>query len=288
VQAGKRYQVRDGERWVVWDADWGAVTDETEQEGGPPSASSAFLLDPVALVGAYQLETAGQVEVAGRAARRVHAVPRSDHDGATPVVFSLGAGADELELAVDAERGALLRAEARLRGEPFHRLDVTDIVFGPIPAETFLPVLPPGVVASTWPRPERFPLHELQDVAPFPVLSPARIPDGWRLVESLFTAARARPAVEAEVSLVYASPEGAYTVSISERAATGGRRDWLDWTRDGDVEVADAGEHVEPRHHLRVERSGTLVELSGADPSLLRGLARALAPTPTEAPRLSP
>ncbi len=43
----KRYQVRDGERWVVWDADWGAVTDETEQEGGPPSTSYAFLLDPV-------------------------------------------------------------------------------------------------------------------------------------------------------------------------------------------------------------------------------------------------
>src|SRR6476659_7645204 len=56
VQAGKRYQVRDGERWVVWDADWGAVTHETAPEGGPPSTSYALLLDPVGLVGAYRLE----------------------------------------------------------------------------------------------------------------------------------------------------------------------------------------------------------------------------------------
>ena len=30
AQAGRRYQVRDGERWVAWDADWGAVSDQTE------------------------------------------------------------------------------------------------------------------------------------------------------------------------------------------------------------------------------------------------------------------
>ena len=75
---------------------------------------------------------------------------------------------------------------------------------------------------------------------------------------------------------------------VSERAATGDRRDWLEWARDGDLETADAGEHVEPRHHVRVEREGTLVELSGPDPLLLHDLARALAPAPTEAPRLSP
>lgn len=288
VQAGKRYQVRDGARWAVWDADWGAVTDETEQEGGPPSASYAFLLDPVALVGAYRLEATGATEVAGRAARCLRAVPRSCSEGTTAVVFGVGAGADEVELALDAERGALLRAEARLGSEPFHRLEVTDIAFGPIPAETFRPVLPPGVVAAGWQRPERLPLHELQGVAPFPVLAPARIPDSWRLVESLFTAARARPATEAEVSLVYTSTDGAYSVVVSERAAGGAPGDWLDWTRVGELEIADAGAHVEPRHHVRLERDGTIVELSGSDASLLGDLARALAPAPTEPPGVSP
>ena len=288
AQAGRRYQVRDGERWVAWDADWGAVSDQTEQEGGPPSATYGLLLDPVALVGAYRLAPARDVEIALRPARCVRAVPRSGPEGATSVVFTLGPGADDVELAVDAERGTLLRAEARLGGEPFHRLEVTDITFGPLPAETFDPRLPPGVVASRWQRPERLPLHELQAAAPFPVLAPARLPDGWRLAESLFTAARGRPPIEAEVSLLYASANGAYSVGVSERAATGVRRDWLEWARDGDLETADAGEHVEPRHHVRVEREGTLVELSGPDPLLLRELARALAPAPTEAPRLSP
>ena len=288
VQAGKRYQVRDGERWVVWDADWGAVTHETEQEGGPPAASYAFLLDPVAIVGAYRLDTAGTVEVAGRAAQSVRAVPRTGAEGATAIVFGLGPGADELELAVDAERGALLRTDARLRGEPFRRLEVTEIAFGPIHAEAIEPALPPGVVASGWVRPERLPLHELQRAAPFRVLAPARVPDGWRLVESLFTAARAHPAIEAEVSLVYASPDGAYMVVVGQRAASSTRHDWLEWTRDGELALADSGEHAEPRYHVRVERDGTLVELAGSDLTLLRDLARALAPAPAEAPRLPP
>ena len=288
MQAGKRYQVRDGERWVVWDADWGAVTHETEQEGAPPAASYAFLLDPIAIVGAYRLDATGTVEAAGRAAQSVHAVPRTGAEGATTIVFGLGPGADELELAVDAERGALLRADARLRGEPFRRLEVTEIAFGPIHAEAIEPALPPGVVASGWVRPERLPLHELQRAAPFRVLAPARVPDGWRLVESLFTAARAHPAIEAEVSLVYASPDGAYMVVVGQRAASSTRHDWLEWTRDGELALADSGEHAEPRYHVRVERDGTLVELAGSDLTLLRDLARALAPAPAEAPRLPP
>ena len=66
---------------------------------------------------------------------------------------------------------------------------------------------------------------------------------------------------------------------------TGAPREWLDWARDGELQIADAGAHVEPRHHVRVEREGTLVELSGPDPSLLRDLARTLVPAPTEPPR---
>ena len=54
-----------------------------------------------------------------------------------------------------------------------------------------------------------------------------------------------------------------------------------------DLEIADAGEHVEPRHHVRVERHGTLVELSGSDAELLAELARALVPASSEPPRLT-
>ncbi|HEX3292065.1 MAG TPA: hypothetical protein VHR46_11780 [Gaiella sp.] len=285
VQSGKRYVVRDGDRWASWDADWGAVTNETEQEGGPPSTTYALLLDPVAVVAAYRLDDLGETEVADRAALRVRAVPRAA-DSAGAVVFHLGAGAEELELAIDAERGALLRTEAFIGGEPFRRLEVTDVAFVPIPPDVLVPTLPGGAVASRWQRPERLALHELQGTAPFTVFTPARVPEGWRLAESLFTAPRDHPPVEAEVSLVYTSPDGAYGVTVSERAAGGAARDWLEWRPDGDLEVADLGEHAEPRHHVRVERDGTAVELSGSDAVLLASLARALAPAPTEAPRL--
>jgi outer membrane lipoprotein-sorting protein len=286
VQAGVRYTVRDGERWASFDADWGAVTHETEQEGGPPSTTYALLLDPVAVVATYRLEATGESRVADRPSHRVRAVPRTALDVGGAVVFQLGAGADELDLAVDAERGALLRAEASFGGEPFRRLEVTEIAFEPLPAGLFTPTLPAGAVASRWQRPERLPLHDLPGVAPFPVFVPGRVPSGWRLVERLFTAPREHPPVEAEVSLVYASPDGAYGVTVSERAAGGRQRDWLEWSSDGELETADAGEHVEPRHHVRVERAGTVVELSGADGSLLAELARSLVPAPTEPPRL--
>ena len=85
---------------------------------------------------------------------------------------------------------------------------------------------------------------------------------------------------------MYASTDGAYAVGVSERAAAGVRRDWLEWTRDGDLEIADAGEHVEPRHHVRVERDGTSWSSPGADPSLLARPRPRLAPAPTEPPRL--
>ena len=287
VQAGKRYLVRDGDRWASWDADWGAVTHETEQEGGPPSASHAFLLDPVSIVGSFRLEPFGAREVAGREARTVRAVPRADREVTGPALFRIGPGADVVELAIDAERGALLRSEASLDGQPFLRLEVTEIAFRPHAPEMFAPELPAGAVATGgWPRPLPLPLHELASPAPFPVVVPGRVPEGWRLVTGLLTVGRERPPVEPEVSLVYASADGAYGVTVSERHASAPRPVWLAWEWEGDLETADAGEHVEPRHHVAVEREGTRVELCGADPTLLVDLAGSLVPAPTEPPRL--
>ncbi len=288
VQAGKRTLVRDGERWASWDSDWGAVTSESEQGAGPPSSTYAFLLDPVGVLGSFLLEPLGRAEVAGRDAWRVRARARPEPEGSGSVVFRLGPGADRVELAIDAERGALLRTEAFLGGEPFHRLEVTEITFGQSPSEDFDLTLPDGVVASRgWPRPERLPLHELAGAAPFAVFVPERVPEGWRLFERLFTAGRERPPVEPEVFLGYTSREGAYEVGVRQRSSSSTRAEWLDWQPgDEGLEVADAGENVEPRHHVRVVRGGTLVELSGADRTLLIELARSLVPAPAEAPRL--
>ena len=279
--------MRDGERWVSWDEDWGATTNESDE--GAPSAQYGLLLDPVGLTTAFRLEPLDTVRVADREGLAALATPRRSSDGGDVFALRIGAGADTVELAIDAERGALLRAAAFVDGEPFQRLEVTELAFGPIPPAVFEPSLPPGVEPSArWPRPERLPLHELSAAAPFTVLVPDLLPEGWRLLESLFTAGREKPPLEPEVFLSYGSRDGAYLVSISARAAPSPRREWLAWEWDGEFEAADAGEHVEPRHHVRVVRGGTIVELSGADAPLLRDLARALAPAPAEAPRLPP
>jgi outer membrane lipoprotein-sorting protein len=285
-QARKRYLVRDGDRWLSWDADWGAASDETEGEGRAPSPPYAFLLDPFELVSTLRLEPAGTTEVAGRAAARMRATPR-DRTGGGGAIHGIGAGADGYELALDMERGVLLRCEASLEGKPFHRLEVSDIVFGPIDARTFEVAVPEGAEQPAgWFRPERLELLELAAAAPFAVFVPAEVPAGWRLVERLLTPAHERPRVDPAVSLLYASREGAYEVNIHERAVGSEHRDWLTWRREGDLEVADAGEDAAPRHHVRVVRKGTVVELSGGDPALLAGLARSLVPAPADPPRL--
>ena len=285
-QARKRYLVRDGDRWLSWDADWGAASDETEREGGTPAPSYAFLLDPFELVSTLRLEPAGTMEVAGRAAVRARATAR-DRTGGGGAIHRIGGGADGYELALDMEHGVLLRCEASLDGKPFHRLEVSEIEFGPIDARTFEVAVPKGAEQPAgWFRPERLELHELAAAAPFAVFVPAEVPPGWRLVERLMTPAHERPRVDPAVSLVYASREGAYEVTIHERAVGSEHRDWLTWRREGDLEVADAGEHVTPRHHVRVVREETVVELSGGDPALLAGLVRSLVPAPVDPPRL--
>jgi hypothetical protein len=285
-QAGGRYLVRDGDRWVAWDKDWGATSSEADGEGGLRSSTYAFLLDPVGLVAALRLSPLSDGEVAGRRVRRVDATPRGE-PGGERALFQIGAGADRVELAVDAERGALLRSEAFVDGEPFHRLEVTEIAFGPIPETTFTLALPPGADASQgWYRPVRLALHEFAATAPFAVFVPERLPLGWRLVESLFTPARERPPIEPEVFLTYVSGDGAYALNVRERAAGSQREEWLRWEPSGELELTDAGEHVQPRHYVRVEREGTLVELSGSELPLLTSLVAVLVPAPTGPPSL--
>jgi hypothetical protein len=279
--------VRDGDRWLSWDADWGGVSDETEGEGRP-TPTYAFLLDPLSLLSSLRLEPAGTTEVGGRAAWHVRATPRDDSDGPGASLHRLGLGADAYELALGVERGVLLRGEALLDGEPFHGLEISEIAFAPIDAGTFTVAVPEGSEAPTgWFRPLRLPLHELAAAAPFPVFVPGDVPEGWRLVERLLTPARDKPRVTPSVSLVYASREGAYLVTIQERASNAEHHDGLVWQREGDLEIADAGEHVESRHHVKVEREGTVVELLGAECELLAALARSLVPAPTEPPRLA-
>ena len=275
LQAGVRYLVRDGDRWLSWDADWGLVTSESEPEGGPPASSFGFLLDPVELGAAYRLGTPVEGALAGRPTLDVSATPRNE--SGLSVVFRIGAGADLVELSFDAETGALLRAEATIGGEPFQRIEVTEVEYTSPPAEAFALKPPRGHQGrpGRWARPVELPLHELAARAPFTVLVPARVPDGWRLGSAQFLEGREHPLREPTAYLDYASPEGAYTVGIRERAS-----DEADTTPD----IVDNGPTVAPRFTVSLVQAGTWVELSGAERELLLAFSRELVPARTRPP----
>lgn len=141
-QAGVRYIVRDGDRWLTWDKDWGVVSSDSQPEDAPPASTLGFMLDPVELTAALRFGPPMEGTVAGRASLTVSATEREGNPSS--VALSVGAGADVVELSFDAETGALLRSEATLDGEPFHRLEVTDIAYGPVPATAFVVEPPPG------------------------------------------------------------------------------------------------------------------------------------------------
>jgi hypothetical protein len=278
--------VRDGGRWWAGSRDWGVVSHETEA-GRPQEPSLAHLVDPARLLGALRLEPADADRVAGRVTIGATAAPRTASESDGTVIYRLGAGAEAFDLAVDAERGVLLRVVARLDSGPFHSFEVTEIGFDEsFPPETFVhePEAGDEPVGQAW-RPERLPLHQAARRAPFTILAPARVPAGWRL-HVTWAGARGRPRLPATAHLLYESEDGAYSAQMRQRDAAEPFEDWLRFEPCEDVEIADAGESVQPRYYVRTVRQGTLVELSGDDRDLLLAFAAALRPAPTEPPRL--
>ena len=78
---------------------------------------------------------------------RARATPRpiDPEDDRSSELHPLGLGADEYELEVDADRGMLLRVEARFEGQAFSIVEATEVHFDPaFDTETFRFVAPEG------------------------------------------------------------------------------------------------------------------------------------------------
>ena len=139
--------VFDGPTWWSWSARDGGLTNGGDANHGHGAGSSLVLLDTVPLLAALRLEYRGDDVVTGRAAFSVRGRLRGlDGVANTHALSSLGLGADEYRLAVDAERGVLLRCEARLRAQPFMVTEMMEVTFdGDLPADLFTIQLPAGV-----------------------------------------------------------------------------------------------------------------------------------------------
>jgi outer membrane lipoprotein-sorting protein len=285
VEAGSR-------RWT-YQKGWGAVVTE-DGEGAIRQDELAPLLDPSPLIGRLDFHMHGRGARAGREVLLVRAVPRAVSGPASWDLEELGEGADEYELEVDAERGVLLRSEARRNGLPFEVIEAITVEFdGEIPPERFVFEPPAGeevrrLEEITPDSGVGVPLHEAVQKVPFKVFVPERVPPGWTLTV-MFMSAAERPAPTAVVALMYRSPDATVSLSIHEMPDDRSRRlpsERLE--RDGVPMWLGRRTEELPQAQLALTLEGTAIDMFSAelDAEALASLATRLVPAPRTPPEI--
>ena len=157
--------VFDGPAWWSWSPHAGGMTNSGATNHGHGFGPAETLVDAAALLSTLRLQFLGTDTLLGRDVFRIRGLPRArtGHQ-ADDGLHELGMGADDYMLIVDAERGVLLRTEARLREQPFIVIEMTEVEFDvDLPPETFKIDLPNGETfedvsqrgKAYWPRHSR-------------------------------------------------------------------------------------------------------------------------------------
>ena len=294
AEAGRRFRqerdgttiVHDGERTWIASAESGVV----EHESNAMRPIGDELLDPAAFLPGFDFRVAGAAEAAGRPALAVTGVPRPR--GAGPVDL-FPQGADALSLAVDRERGVILRLEASAAGMPIRRLEVTEIAFDQrLADELFAP--PAGEVRSIH---EAYPvryltLEQAARDASFQLWLPARLAGRWH-VNVIHRPETTRPRVPESVLVLLHDSESLHSLGIEQA----GER-LLAWRTGEERVVTVGGEELRligggsrlpgPPLELHLVRGGTHIRVysNDLDEDALVEIASALEPAPTEQPPL--
>lgn len=290
------YAVADGPLWWIWDERMGAMSNQDDPSvGSGVGQELQVMLDPTPLLSSMRFRVTGSAHVAGRATVTAHATPRlqDPRHGRALALHELGTGAHHYELEVDQERGVLLAVTAIRNDQPFHKITALAIQFDePIPPETFQFEPPEGEqIQQSWDRHrlQHVTLTEAQQLAPFTVLMPDRVPASWQVHCTFFEASQ-RPASPPQVSLNYHSDDGHESISISQMAAADrashhyenmvNSDDWQDVTRDGaSIKVRPAGWGQAQAY---LERDGTFAFLvsDNLTSDQVATLAAGLSPAP--------
>lgn len=264
----------DGKRWWTYDLESGVASNEDEPEVQSGIADEwLLLLDPAGLIGACSFEALGRVKVAGREAILLRATPLEE-EVESFAFHQLGLGGDAYGLAVDAERGILLRSIAFLEGEEVDRLEVREVAFDEeLPPETFALSLPPGErvrpVAAT--RAETVTLDEAARRAPFLLWYPRDVAEGWLTDVSYFPGDERWPEPPA-VTVHLRREDAPYSLTILERASGTDAHDdwgleetWKEVEHYGEVFEVATSAHRRGGRRVRFEREGTLITLASGD-----------------------
>ena len=299
---GEAFSVRRGRLWWSYDPRNGARSNEDHPEVGSGVGDEVWwLVNPAPIIGLLDYDEFARGHRAGRETIEVRAVPRADSDN-WPLVRIAGEGADDMQLSIDAEHGALLRIELRLGEQPYAIYEVLDVAFGepfadevfeftPPPGEEVRPVLDEGHIQRN------LTIEQAVALAPFTVWIAAQLPGGWKS-EVAFAAENERPPIAPSVHLDYRGRDGLHSVHVVELAADqagdyeeyepGGAGPWRQVERDGrTIEIRDPAESWQPAQ-LRAELDGTRILMHSNDIAAdsLADLASDLVPAPSEPPDL--
>ena len=195
----------EGSRWWSFSAWAGAQTNDGDPHSSHGPGPGECLLHSARILADVELELVGESHVLNRRALVVAARPVS---GDTAKLEGLGWGADEYELLVDAERGVLLRSEARVGGYPWRVLEMEEVAFDEdFPPGTFTLDPPPGESFEVRETPRYVTLDELQEAVAFTVLVPKHAPSTD--VDAMIFPAWQRHKVPLPVTIGYTMEEAA-------------------------------------------------------------------------------
>jgi hypothetical protein len=269
--------VYEGDTYWSWSPSDGARTNGGRQNERHGLGPGPALLDTMALLSTLRFASLGRTELLGRSVIEVAAEPRpAPHLMMRMALHALGQGADQYRLLLDAERGVLLRSEARLRDRPFRVIEVTEVSFDEdFPESTFRVELTEGEEFDETVEFEATTLEELPSLVPFEIFVPADL--GRALVQ---VSRRRRDDGRRIVDAMITCFVGERRIWLQEVA----QADWQPWENDetweqrGDITVheAHAADHVRCKVRLAKEGTAILMESTGATLDELIAIARSL------------
>lgn len=122
--------VRNGGTWWCLQSGGGTMTNGGDPHYGCGGDEVRALLQPSRELGRFRWELAGETSVGGRACLQATAVRRDVVDELPfPSPFGMIHGGTVFSVAVDVERGVILRVEKMVRDQPAELLELTDVTF---------------------------------------------------------------------------------------------------------------------------------------------------------------
>jgi hypothetical protein len=274
-----------GETWWSWARSRTVTTNRGDPHSSHGRGPGDALLHPAAILPAVELDVVGPTVFIGRPVLEVVATPSpiddNDEEGSDWrfAAHHLGGGADEYALLVDAQRGVLLRSEARIGGEPFRIIEMAAVAFDEALAEDVFAPPPDRDIQSTT-SPRSVSLIELPDAVPFTVLIPKHPPFGADDVD--LHPADPRHGMPEQIHIAYASQffgeDDRYFWLVE--AAEPIREPAAEWRDAEGMRFGEDRDINPPLRIVQLERLGTHVEVRSYSLQMeeLLDLARSLVP----------